>query len=83
MLKLIRTLSYYCFRIIHQNGFSTKDRLSYKGLIYSNVIQCVLDIMYAMNKLDIVFHDKEREVRQDTIIVLTNKLPFLNICFYI
>lgn len=47
-------------RILHKEGFSEQERLSYKQVVYTNVIQSMVSIITAMEKLDIGFENTDR-----------------------
>ncbi len=61
-------LLYYC-RIIHEDGFSKEERLSYRHLVWSNTIHSMLHIMQAMDRMQMKFDDPDREA--SIIIYLT------------
>jgi len=42
-------------RIIHGKGYSESERLSYKPVVFSNLIQSLIAILRAMNQLKIGF----------------------------
>jgi len=50
-------------RIIHEQGYTQEECLSYKPVIYSNTIQSLMAIVKAMQQLNIDFGDTERSVR--------------------
>ena len=56
------------FRIIHDNGYNKDECSQYKPVVYSNTVQSLSAILRAMNKLEITFDDKDREV---STVVLT------------
>jgi len=49
-------------RIIHENGYSKSECLSYVSVIYSNTVQSMLAILRAMGRLKIGFVNPEVEV---------------------
>jgi len=50
-------------RIIHEQGYTQDECLSYKPVIYSNAIQSMMAIVKAMQQLNIDFGNTERSVR--------------------
>lgn len=47
-------------RVIHQGGFPEEERLSYREIIFSNIIESMKSIINAMNdKLKIPFEDED------------------------
>uniref|UniRef100_H2XPF9 G-protein alpha subunit n=2 Tax=Ciona intestinalis TaxID=7719 RepID=H2XPF9_CIOIN len=47
--------------IIHKNGFSEEEVYKFRPIVFGNVLQCMLSMVVAMNKLGIQYEDKERE----------------------
>jgi hypothetical protein len=52
----------YCFRIIHEGGFSKEDNKIYKPIVYSNTIQALVAMIRAMNALNVEYADPDRDV---------------------
>ena len=47
-------------RIIHGNGYTTEDCMTYRPVIYSNTIESLFAILHAMKMLKIEFSDPSR-----------------------
>ena len=60
----IATLHVSC-RIIHEQGYTQDECLSYKPVIYSNTIQSMMAIVKAMQQLNIDFGNTESSVCAD------------------
>lgn len=52
----------FCFRIIHEDGYSEEECKQYKVVVYSNTIQSIMAIIRAMGRLKIDFGDAARAV---------------------
>ncbi len=51
------------YRIIfNENGYTTEECLRFKPVIFSNTIQSMLAILYAMDRLQISFENMNRKV---------------------
>ena len=50
-------------RIIHEQGYTQDECLSYKPVIYSNTVQSMMAIVKAMQQLSIAFANSDRSVR--------------------
>jgi len=50
-------------KIIHQNGFSVEERISYRTAIYHNLLESAQAIVLAMHKLSIEPADPQNRVR--------------------
>jgi hypothetical protein len=50
-------------KIIHQNGFSRDELLSYRNIIYKNVLDSAQDIVMAMRKIGVDCQLPENRVR--------------------
>jgi guanine nucleotide-binding protein subunit alpha len=50
-------------KIIHQNGFSREELLSYRSIIYKNVLDSAQDIIGAMRKIGVDCQLPENRVR--------------------
>ena len=57
-------------KIIHEQGYSNEECLVFKSLVYSNMIQSLLMILRAMNKLKIDLEEHEKDVKK--FIALAN-----------
>ena len=55
-------------RIIHEQGYTQEECLSYKPIIYSNTIQSLMAIIKAMQQLNISFGDADRSVTINSFI---------------
>jgi len=53
------------YRIIHEQGYTQDECLSYKPVIYSNTIQSMMAIVKAMQQLNIDFGHAESSVCAD------------------
>ena len=63
VLSLKVPLGYcFCFRIIHEDGYSEEECKQYKVVVYSNTIQSIMAIIRAMGRLKIDFGDAARAV---------------------
>ncbi|VEL29984.1 unnamed protein product [Protopolystoma xenopodis] len=47
-------------KIIHDNGFSPEERICFKLIVYSNMLQSMIAIIRAMGELRINFSDDDR-----------------------
>ena len=56
-----RLVDTYNFRIIHESGYNEQERLQYKPVVYSNMLQSIMAIVKAMPMLKLNFEDSERE----------------------
>ncbi len=61
ILWIINNLIYYRI-IFNENGYTTEECLRFKPVIFSNTIQSMLAILYAMNRLQISFENANRKV---------------------
>lgn len=50
-------------RIIHEKGYTNEECLTYKPVVYSNVVQSMMAIIRAMGQVEIDFGHPDREVR--------------------
>ena len=57
-------------RIIHEQGYTQEECISYKPVIYSNAIQSLMAIIKAMQQLSIDFGDTERSVTVNSLIII-------------
>jgi guanine nucleotide-binding protein G(i) subunit alpha len=48
-------------KLMHDNGYSNDERLAYKEVVYSNIIQSMKSIIEAMGKLDVSLGDPSNE----------------------
>ena len=55
-------------KIIHQNGFTSEERMEYRPLVYSNTIQSLVDILRAITKLGIAFSQEDREADRNMVM---------------
>jgi len=62
------------YRIIHEQGYTQDECLSYKPIIYSNAIQSMMAILKAMQQLNIEFGNAERSV---IILCVIQYSPYL------
>uniref|UniRef100_A0A915JK68 Guanine nucleotide-binding protein G(I) subunit alpha n=1 Tax=Romanomermis culicivorax TaxID=13658 RepID=A0A915JK68_ROMCU len=67
-------------KIIHSNGYTADERLSYKSVVYSNVIQSMMAILRAMQQLRIDFQwpDRQEDARKFFALVdniMENSMP--------
>ena len=51
-------------KIIHQNGYITEELLSYRSTIWRNLVESVVNILDAMDKLEMQFVDQVNKVCQ-------------------
>ena len=47
-------------KILHEHGYPTDERLSFRPLIFNNTIESLIAILRAMPKLKINLHDQDR-----------------------
>ncbi|XP_017835434.1 guanine nucleotide-binding protein G(q) subunit alpha-like [Drosophila busckii] len=57
-------------RILHNNGYSYIEKLSFSTLIFKNIVQSIQAMTQAMDILNIPFADEENIVRADTLMML-------------
>jgi guanine nucleotide-binding protein subunit alpha len=57
-------------KLIHDNGYSEKERESYKDIIYSNVIQSMKNIVSAMKVMNIAVANPANTVHFNVIDAL-------------
>jgi len=50
-------------KIIHQGGFSDKERQDYRHIIYKNLIESAQGLVLAMRKLGVVAEEPTNRVR--------------------
>ena len=50
-------------KIIHQNGFSDKERADYRHIIYKNLMESAQSLVLAMRKLGVVAEEPINRVR--------------------
>ena len=55
-------------KLIYAQGFSKTERLEWKPVVFSNVVQSFRTISEAMTELTIKFENPENEVRQNTLL---------------
>ena len=58
----IKCCALYNFRIIHEKGYTQEECLTYKPVVYSNVIQSMMAIVRAMGQLKIDLGHPDRAV---------------------
>lgn len=46
-------------RIIHENGYSDEECLSYKPVVHNNTVQSLVAIIHAMGQLKIDFSNQD------------------------
>jgi len=63
LIKTKCTISWlFCNRIIHEKGYSEEECLTYKPVVYSNVVQSMMAIVRAIGQLKIEFGHPDRSV---------------------
>lgn len=50
-------------RLIYAQGFTNNEKLEWKPVVFSNIVQSFQTIHEAMGELDIAFENPENEVR--------------------
>ena len=61
-------------KLIYSQGFSKNEKLEWKPVIFSNIIQSFQTIYDAMNELNIAFENPENEVRYNPIPIVLLRL---------
>ena len=65
-------------KILHSNGFTEKECLEYRKIVYSNAIESLRIIMLAMNELQISFVNGERKLDLKLFLLQAEKETELN-----
>jgi len=60
-------------KIIHQNGFSDKERADYRHIVYKNLMESAQSLVLAMRKLGVVAEEPINRVRHPSLF----SVPYL------
>jgi len=63
-------------KILHQNGFTKEECMTYKPIIVQNIVEALSAILQAMNDLDITLDDPERIVDSELFFQQIQKNNF-------
>lgn len=63
-------------RIIHEGEFPEEERLAYREIIFSNLIESMKSLVYAMNKLKIPLNEDAREAYELIIESINHDLNY-------
>ena len=66
-------------KIIHQNGFSDRERADYRHIIYKNLVESAQTVVLAMRKLGIVPEEPINRVRRPRLCATFP--PSLTVCW--
>eukprot|EP00298_Acanthocystis_sp_HF-20_P011581 c19463_g1_i2.p1 GENE.c19463_g1_i2~~c19463_g1_i2.p1 ORF type:complete len:346 (+),score=90.09 c19463_g1_i2:50-1087(+) len=61
-------------KIIHKNGYSSEEKMSFKALVYSNVIQCIQALIRACETLNIDLGDLKESGEKIMALTIKEKL---------
>lgn len=67
-------------KIIHQNGYSKDELLSFRGVIYKNVLDSAQALIMAMRKIGVDPEDVNNRVRSISFIIFEHHLFYIGIC---
>jgi guanine nucleotide-binding protein G(i) subunit alpha len=67
-------------KIIHQNGFSDKERADYRHIIYKNLTESARSVVIALRKLGLVPEEPANRVRSPVPPALQRFLSSLTLC---
>ena len=61
-------------KIIHQDGYTEAECISYRGVVFNNAIQSLMAILRAMGQLKIDLHAKQRTEDMRVFFHITSQL---------
>ena len=70
-------------KILHSSGFSQKECLDYKAIVFANTIESLTIIMSAMSRLRIQFFDSERKIDVKRFFFDVEKKNIFFYCFWL
>ncbi|KAI9357765.1 heterotrimeric G protein alpha subunit B [Pilaira anomala] len=63
-------------RIIHEGEFPEEERLAYREIIFSNLVESMKSLVYAMNKLKIPLNEESRDAYELMIELMNHELNY-------